>query len=436
MHLPSHCDSLSTAETYNFEFPSLDDFSFYEALTSDDWPHSPVHAHAHFTRGDDSQSSAISVEYTLTSSASVGIKSVDFRKTPSSLTLKTIAYDQTTGSVNNCLSILATVRVRPDVAFHTLELNTWLMGITLDEDLDNEVDGDFNATLRTGGLSTKSSLESWASEDDRRAGPFRSRRTYIDVHSEMVTGRYNLYDVLSIKSHSGAISITVVPQSASKKHPSRPADFLIVSRAGSVDVREVDFDVPERDYRTSIESYSGSVDGTLLHGSKTRVAAYSGSVTLDVVPLAVNATNATTLETDTKSGYTKFTLRSPVLTSSSSLAPASYSSSSSSSRPPAPFFPPGGLPLRPSTATTITGLTSSHASRSGGMTLRYPREWEGRIFGRTNAGGITLRGREVEVVRREHGAIEARKGSRSGEKSRAEFQTASGGVDMVVGDDL
>ncbi|KAK3070208.1 hypothetical protein LTR53_010856 [Teratosphaeriaceae sp. CCFEE 6253] len=216
-----------------------------------------------------------------------------------------------------------------------------------------------------------------------------SRRRFIDAGSQSLTAQLDLYDLLSIRAWSGSLNLGIRPHPAEKDH-AVPAVLTIESHSGSVNVNMGGFDVPKRDYSVSINSHSGSIGGSLIHGRKTSVVCHSGSVTLSFTLSGAN-TDASTLSTLSESGYSDITVLSPGLLSMAS--------------------------------TSIKQLSSTHATKSGSLSLHYPSDWEGTIEGRSQSGGLTLHGQGIEIVQQGPHYVYAKKGSGS---SHLSFTSASG----------
>jgi len=96
-----------------------------------------------------------------------------------------------------------------------------------------------------------------------------SREAYIDVQRSTVSGTFGLRDVLSIKSRSGSMSVDINPKPQFKNRP-RPAVLKVESRSGAVNIQYPGntADIPDRDYRSTIISRSGSLSGKILHGKR------------------------------------------------------------------------------------------------------------------------------------------------------------------------
>ena len=95
-----------------------------------------------------------------------------------------------------------------------------------------------------------------------------SRSTVITHMSQSVTGTFLLHDLISISTMSGSINITVIPQPASSTKD--PAKLHLSTASGAIKVVMAPFlndpstVVPERIFRSSIKSMSGSITAALI----------------------------------------------------------------------------------------------------------------------------------------------------------------------------
>jgi len=227
-----------------------------------------------------------------------------------------------------------------------------------------------------------------------------SRETRIDVGSGSVSGSYNLYDLLSIKTSSGSISVDINPKPVDDEHPA-PAVLLVHSRSGTVNIQYpvATAEIPDRDYRTTVVSQYGSVGGKLLHGRHTAIETQSSSINVQVLPYAADQ-YPSTLNTKSTSGSTRLEL----------LSPYKYA------------------------GTAMARLSSTHTTVSGQLVLDYPDEWEGKISGQTRSGSLKLSGSDVNVIDQGSSGgghyIVAKKGDGN---SALKFSAQSGSVDATVG---
>ncbi|KAK5121866.1 hypothetical protein LTR85_004437 [Meristemomyces frigidus] len=233
-----------------------------------------------------------------------------------------------------------------------------------------------------------------------------ARKRFIDNGSQSLTAHFDLYDLLSIRSWSGSLNIGINPQPADKEHPV-PAEVMIESHSGSVNVDMATFNAPERDYAVSINSYSGSIGGHLIHGRKTTVVTRSASISLRFT-LSGASNHSSSLSTTSQSGQSDITVLSPI-----SFAGGSQSVEQQ--------------PTTHSTSPSIKQMSSFHSTASGSLVLRYPSDWEGTIEGHTQSGALQLHGRDIEVIQRGPHYVVAKKGTGD---SKLSFHTASGSANV------
>lgn len=215
-------------------------------------------------------------------------------------------------------------------------------------------------------------------------GPHRSsRELYIHETSNSVSGTYALYDLLSIRTLSGSVSINVEPKEADPDHPSRPARLVVSSTSGSVRIQfpssSLSDGIPSREYQISVETMSGTITGTYVHGSKTELGTKSGSISCDILPVYPNDGHddyESQLATSTFSGSTRLNV------------------------------------LNPLNGEKLANLTAHHHCRgSGSMNIKYPARWQGRVEARSGgSGSVQMGGDHLDVERRGSKLLVGQKG--------------------------
>jgi len=236
----------------------------------------------------------------------------------------------------------------------------------------------------------------WGESNSLQAMNHREvRKRRIDTGSQGLDADFDLFDLLSIRSSSGSINIGVYPQPAGENP--EPAELLINSHSGSISVKFATFNMPERNYHVSINSHSGSIGGTILHGQSTSIESKSARIDMQLAPYGT-ADCSSTLSTTTFSGGQDITLLSPEMDRGAS----------------------------------IKEMSSIHSTTSGSLVLRYPKEWEGTVEGHTQSGGLQLHGGDLDIIHRHslpsagHSVL-AKKGKGNG---TLKFHTGSGSVDI------
>lgn len=208
--------------------------------------------------------------------------------------------------------------------------------------------------------------------------------------SSSISGTYALYDLLDLKTFSGSISITIVPQPGHL-----PAVLRLAATSGSINVK-IDKsylnaaqnsryqDALNRTFDTKISSFSGSIGGSILvgGGGQTSVSSRSGSLNLAIHPVNVDhGSPESKLSTSTTSGSSNLKIKPPIF---------------------------GGK---------LTQLVAHHHSiGSGSMTIKYPSTWEGGVHAKSlGSGSVSVKGQGLQFE--QYGSKEV-VAWRGGEKNR------------------
>lgn len=225
-----------------------------------------------------------------------------------------------------------------------------------------------------------------------------SRSTIIKLVNGNIKGGFNVLDLLYLGTKSGMVNVDVTPREASPTDP-KPAMFVTVTTSGHINVQYPPLSqgasIPSRIYHTRMATKSGSISGRYLLGRETAFRSESGSISTTLLP-SFSGSEVASILTDTASGSTDVSVLSPY----------------------------GNLP------PPMKCLSGSHRSKSGRLSLRYPREWEGELSGHTRSGQVDVRGDHVEIIRQTPHDFLARRGTGLG---MLEFNTESGSVDIFVG---
>lgn len=247
-------------------------------------------------------------------------------------------------------------------------------------------------------LASASTSITSSSGNVRALGPSPlSRRTSIHLISGSIYGVYDLLDLLSLRTVSGAIDVGVTPQPASPTEPA-PAEFVAESTSGRINVdlpaNVIIGHLPARDYRVRVRNTSGSISGRYVLGSQAAFRGGSGSISTTLLPVhAVDCPS--TVSSRTVSGAVDIHVLSPLHAR--------------------------GVPMKV--------LSGDHRSTSGRISVLYPREWEGEIHAHSVSGHINVRGEAVKVIQETPGRVLARKGDGAG---RVACYSVSGAVDVEV----
>ncbi|KAF2703329.1 hypothetical protein K504DRAFT_508233 [Pleomassaria siparia CBS 279.74] len=385
---PARCGKNYNSKTEEFTYGTLSDFSVNENVRQVDGPYKRVSGWIHVAQAPSDQAAGtIVAKMSYAVSDSVDMNRVKYSSLANGLT---IGEAWTAGNVDGvqagstaCLGISVVLYMATGAKLENFNVASVHLGMQIHAGVKFSVTNSTTISLTTGTLD---------------ASNIDSRETRLETISGSISGKYDLLDLLSVKTTSGSVNINVEPKEADNGVV-KPAIFTATSTAGSI---RADFErknIPERDYQTSIETTVGSVDGTFIHGSKTSMETVAGAIKVDIMPFK-SGDYPSTLTTSSNSGETKIKLVAPYK----------------------------------STGSVMSGLTAKHKSISGAMNLTYPQEWEGHLEGDSVDGALHLQGKDLELIRQEEkpgsNKVEAKKGSG---KSSMVFSTVSGGCDVQVG---
>ncbi|KAF2432023.1 hypothetical protein EJ08DRAFT_659376 [Tothia fuscella] len=371
--------------TKKYEIQHLESFKFTDLLTDDSnfWTTTST---IHVLSGPQDQKPDLAIKFSSTSPLLNLEEDVTSSFSGKSLSLQQSQFGIRSWSLPKvpCLAADIALYFRPGLTLTNFEISSASLTVFMSSALS--VDNTTEISLKSGGLT---------------AQPFiKSRKTYIDSKSNSISGTCPLYDLLSIRSQSGSISINVEPQKVDKEHP-EPAVLIVQSKSGSVNINfpSIGGEIPVRDYQTTIVTTGGSIQGRYIHGTRTLIETQSARIDVSIVPLAANS-SASTLSTKSQSGSQSIRLLSPHLD-------------------------PG---------TSMNRLSSTHTALSGKLELSYPDEWEGRVAGQTKSGSLSVHGSGLSII--EQGSrgggkyIVAKKGEGD---SVIRLKTLSGSADVGVG---
>jgi hypothetical protein len=384
---PARCGKKYNVKTEEHNFGTSKEVNIKETMHQLDGPYKRIQGWVHITKAPaDQAAGTVQARTSYAVSPSIDVDSIKYATTSNSLTIGG-AYSTPsieglpTGSA--CLGMSVVLYVAPGATLENLNVEATHLGM--------QIHGGVNFTVtNTSAISlTSGTLD---------ASMLNSRQTYLKTTSGSISGKYALSDLLVIDTRTGSVNIDVAPKEAAAG-AATPAIFRANSQSGSM---RVDFErkhIPERDYQTFINTTVGSIDGMFIHGSKTELSSVAGSMMADILPYKSGAFPST-LDTSTHSGQMNVTLR------------AAYKAK----------------------GVSITGLISTHKSVSGGVGLKYPKEWQGHVDGTSLSGELHLQGKELELLSEndEPGKnhVEAKKGDGG---SMLVFDTVSGGCDIKIG---
>ncbi|KAI9846066.1 MAG: hypothetical protein M1837_004322 [Sclerophora amabilis] len=282
----------------------------------------------------------------------------------------------------HCMSILATITIPRKMRLRQFEVAGRTLKTRFLENLDFDVDG-LMVTSDNGDL-------------DSSAKSVTSRKTRIDLGSGSITGQYQLLDLLSLKTTSGSVHVSISPQPAEEGGESVPARFDVKTVSGSVQASFPSSlsDIPHRLYHTDVSSVSGAISGYYLLGASNRFRTTSGSINLSLLPGAFESSSS--LSTHNMDGNTDIAI------------------------------------LSGEAEAELGLLNSMHKSSSGSVSLRYPSSWMGTMKARIESGRVDINGPDVNIEKDHKSWNGARivKARRGNGNSRIMVRAVSGSVNI------
>ena len=384
---PASCGKRYNVKTEEYDFGLSKGVNIKEAIHQLDRPYKRIQGWIHITKASaDQAAGTVQVRTSYAVSPSIDVDSIKYASTSDGVIIggpSTISGLESVPAGSACLGMSIVLYMAPGAALDTLSIEATHLGMQIHSGVNFSVTNMTSISLASGTLD---------------ASMLNSRQIFLKTTSGSINGRYALSDFLAIDTKTGSVNIDVAPQATVAGSPS-PAVFRVNSHSGSM---RIDFErkhIPERNYQIYLNTTVGSVGGTFIHGSKTEVNSVAGSVTADILPFNSGAF-VSTLDTSTHSGQMNVTLRAP--------------------------YKAKGVPM--------LGLMSTHRSVSGGVRLKYPKEWQGHIGGTSLSGKLHLQGKELELLSENDtlgkNHVEAKKGDGG---SRLVFDTVSGGCDIKIG---
>lgn len=447
-HRTHNCPYATNASTEHIDFDDLGTFAFLELIEASEYWAYGLHGISGTVKiapAPSDQEPDVRVWVSIATTDPLQVKNLRYFKDDEGLELRFPDMqdeDEYSGSGGGsgttrasswnraCMDIAVAILVRDGLDIDRLELTTYNLDVVVESGLfmpDNETRKDEEAKGLT--VWTENSISAvrgtvWAAYMD-------SRRTIVETSSDSIEGNYALRDLLSLKSSSGRIEVSVDPKEEDSKHPSS-ADFVAQSNSGSISVDFPDgflSDIPAREYDTRVRTGSSSVSGRYILGSSSSFVTNSGSIEIDILPYSSNASSS--LRTETNSAHTDVAVLSPYTTST---LESSSTSPTSDGPPPYSEVASESSISRSRASSLLDSMRSYHKSTSGSISLIYPDEWTGEISGESTSGRIKIRGKDVEMLDTHkwpaRKSVTARKGDGD---SRLSVKTTSGSIDILVG---
>ncbi|OQO00861.1 hypothetical protein B0A48_13548 [Cryoendolithus antarcticus] len=406
--LPPHQASLGcplahyTSDT-TWRFDQMANFSFLEMLEPKVSMKLDVGGTIYIQPASDDQELDIEVTASYATSRMWTVSSLHFNMDNTGMQLQFPNIEKVESWKNdehNCMDIVVAIRIKAGVEIDNFEVVTANQDVVADKGIFRL----FKAGRPTfANIANTTSISAVRGDVDLEY--WSSRHTIIETTSGSIHGTYALRDLLLLKSSSGSITTTVEPKEADKDYPA-PADFIATSNSGSIHTSFpiTSIDLPDRDYRSRIETHSTSISGSYILGSSISFRTSSGSITPTILPYSWSA-YASNLHSESSSGSTTLTVLPAYKSSTSSYEKHGHS---------------------------VHRILSS----SGSMHLRYPEEWEGRITGETRSGSLSLHGENIKIdYAGDLPGVGKRVVARNGRgDAHIDFKSVSGSVDLGIGD--
>jgi hypothetical protein len=376
-------ESTPNHKSASFAFDKLEQFSLKEVLDNQGYIFLDIRGIITLKSSPPSQDAAIVANVSMTTH-NIEIESTNFDSTPTSLTIGNPELKNRSYFRRPAITLDITVHVKPSIDLSTFEIDTHHLHIEIDPSLSLTVSEKSILAAKSGHVNSPAAPEEW-----------HSRKKYISSISGGIRGEYALEDVLSCTTSSGGIRIGVIPKEAGKEDA--PAAFTAKSASGHNDVQFRTFGAPDREYMVDVQTASGGMTGTYIHGLRTRIESQSGGKRVTLVPFGGEGSSE--LTTEGMSGSSDITVLAPL-----------------------------------KMGKTLGAMRSTHRSVSGSLRINYPREWAGRFEGSSVSGSLSAAGPGLEVERGGEPGLK-RVSGRSKVEGLAElsFSSVSGSARLDVG---
>ncbi|KAM3419330.1 hypothetical protein BST61_g5264 [Cercospora zeina] len=303
----SSCSPGAVDTEFSLEFERLQNFNFLELMENSAYFNGNMKGQIQVRPATTAQTADLKVSISYSTSPQWQVQSSNYVKTSDSLSLQLPSLE-TTGvpSSRQCIGVYVRMDVRSGLSLENWDLATGNLNVEVDDGLyDHSSDSAAASSLQMTGSSSFNAIHG-----NVNIGYWSSRRTEVETISGNIHGKYALRDLLSFKSQSGSVQVEVDPKHEDSNHPSA-AEFLIHTSSGSVTASNPTAgDIPIRNYRTRIETVSGSVTGDFILGMLTSFHTQSGTVQATLLPI-YDSTDASLLHTDTKSASQTLTILPP-----------------------------------------------------------------------------------------------------------------------------
>lgn len=314
---------------------------------------------------------------------------------------------------HGCLDFAVKIELQPHM------LDTILVNTTnLDIDLDGKelFHDQYDKLSQSTSWGLKLENATFATEQGEIHGVgWASYRTQVATADGPVTGDWPLRHALDVRTQSGDIAISIVPQNRSfwvysfitgEELDTLTSTYRAVSVNGTirtdVAMEDNETDMPSHDYRTEVSTTNGDIYGDYLLGSNMSLKTGNGTMNVRIVPLLLAATNAT-IYTENNLGFSNVWIIDPISESD--------------------FHPQGEL----STAQRAVAETfvAEHNAQSGSVHYVIPPSWSGTAVCETESGRLYDLDDAFEVLKNKTRQVIARRGAGAGSVT---VRTTSGDI--------
>lgn len=348
---------------------------------------------------------------------------------------------------DHCLSMEITVWIPPGASFENILVEATSLSMRFMDDLDIHVSQDCKIETYSGDVYFPSiNLSSVAASTPSRMPPgFSSREIVVGTSSGDITGTVLLYDLVHIKTDSGDIDITILPQPAPHGGGFSVAQLELGTASGDIRCRFPVYNavkIPDRDYRTSVRTHSGDISGDYVIGTEALFKVISGDLEIIALPTTFESS---TFKTETNSGSTHVTVLEPLSRHRTSF-PLPSDNTDIGNDDPYLIHPPLVVPADPDVSVAQSPISERHLRRlksyhdcsSGDQKIHYPTAWDGEITAVDITGNIRVGGDGVRTIsdRRRNWTYHemvARKGLGAEPASSLNVHSVSGNLDVWIG---
>jgi len=345
----------------------------------------------HVTHGEPDQSTSIQVDVFVGSSLEQQLDTIDVVQENEALLIRPFeaSYIPSRPQNSSCTYVIVRVAIKPHLLlWRNFNISSTVLPIEFAKNLDFEGYHVF-ASSTTGSIASSELLS------------FTAHEMTVHTTTGTVFGNWSLGSSLIIEGGSGAIDIDLSPKQWSSG-PWTGGDLAVSSNTGNISIRMpfAKDTLSMRNYTTIINSTSGSIRGSLVHGAHAYLST-GGSIDVDVLPYYVLHEPRSNLTTSGGDGRHEVRVWPPV-----------------DSR----------WVGDESNVTVVDEMDSTHRQRSGKMKLRYPENWSGKVNGCATHGVFSV-DESFKNVSRQHECVSAERGTG---RSNMRVEIENGDAEVVV----